>query len=479
MIKKLSQIQFTRYDFVIIGSGPAGMATALELEKNKKTVLLLEGGGLEYSEESQSLYNGQTIGNKNFNIKLSRVRYFGGSSNHWGGMCRPFSKSELLNFPFDKQELDDRLSEACELLLISDQFKKDKKINNDFERIEFKFSPPVRFNDKFNAIKESKYLDLVLNASLISMHGDKSRVEFIQVSDQQSNFFKIKINKLILACGGLENSRILLWSQYLNKELFNNLSIGQGWMEHPHFTTGDIVLHGPDLDAVFGEAELIKGGSRHKVYLQPTKSLMEDNDILHAGIRFELFRSKSNFKRIIKEISCINPEYGKALFKKIADKDLLCSAKVTIAWEQASRKSNRITLDFLNKDKFGVPKILLEWKVDYQDKRTALVCMKNLGKMFLDSDVGRVGILEYLYNQYSEVDEEYGGACCVTGGHHMGGTPMGVTADSGVVDSNLKVFNVDNLWIGGSSIFPSGGHVDPTLTIVQFALRLGRHLSDS
>jgi len=143
------------------------------------------------------------------------------------------------------------------------------------------------------------------------------------------------------------------------------------------------------------------------------------------------------------------------------------------------KDKNRISLDFLNKDKFGVPRILLDWSVDYQDKKTALVCMQQLGKLFLESNIGRVGIFEYLYNQYSEVDEEYGGACCVTGGHHMGGTPMGVTADSGVVDSNLKVFNVDNLWIGGSSIFPSGGHVNPTLTIVQFALRLGRHLSDS
>jgi len=118
MIKKLSQIQFTRYDFVIIGPGPARMATALELEKNKKTILILEGGDFKYSKESQSLYNGQTIGNKNFNTNLSRVGYFSGSGNHRGGMCRLFSKSE-----------------ACELLQISRQFKKDKKINNDFERI--------------------------------------------------------------------------------------------------------------------------------------------------------------------------------------------------------------------------------------------------------------------------------------------------------------------------------------------------------
>jgi len=65
------------------------------------------------------------------------------------------------------------------------------------------------------------------------------------------------------------------------------------------------------------------------------------------------------------------------------------------------------------------------------------------------------------------------------GRHHMGGTPIGVSTLDGVVDSNLKVFNIDNLWVSGSSTFASGGHVNPTLTIVQFAMRLGQHLSST
>ena len=478
MIKKLREVKSFEHDFVIIGAGPAGITVALELEKYKKTVLLLEGGGLEYSKDSQSIYKGQVAGDENFSVKNSRLRYFGGTSNHWGGMCRPFSRSELSAFPIDKQDLDTHLSAACRILEISDQFKDDIKINENFERIDFKFSPPVRFNAKYKkSIADSNYIDLILNANVVSINGVYGKVSNIDIYDQNLNRFNLKINKLILACGGLENSRLLLWSKYLNKEIFDDLPIGEKWMEHPHFKTGEIILHSSDLEHVFGK-EVSESGT-HKVFLQPTKLLMKAKDISHAGIRFELYQSKSKLKRIINDILCINPEYGKKLVNSLSKKNLMCSAEVSIAWEQLPKDKNRISLDFLNKDKFGVPRILLDWSVDYQDKKTALVCMQQLGKLFLESNIGRVGIFEYLYNQYSEVDEEYGGACCVTGGHHMGGTPMGVTADSGVVDSNLKVFNVDNLWIGGSSIFPSGGHVNLTLTIVQFALRLGRHLSDS
>jgi hypothetical protein len=478
MIKNLSQVQSLEYDFIIVGTGPAGITTALELEKNKKTVLLLEGGGMEHSEESQSIYNGSVVGNMNFDIKRSRVRYFGGSSNHWGGMSRPFSESELSAFPINKKDLDLYLSNACAVLEISDQFIKDKEINADFERIEFKYSPPVRFNSKYKkSIIDSNFIDLVLNANLVEISGDNGKVSHINVSDQNLNFSRLKVNKLVLACGGLENSRLLLWSQYLNKELFANLPIGKKWMEHPHFSTGEIVLHESDLQAIFGESNL--EGKSEKFFLQPTKSLMVAKKINHAGIRFAIDYSDSKLKKVIKDILCINPEYGEKLVKSLLKKNLMCTTQVNIAWEQSPRESNKVSLNFNKKDIFGIPQILLEWKIDKQDKKTALVCMQRLSKLFLDVDIGRVGIFEYLYHHYSAIDEKYGGGCCTMGRHHMGGTPIGVSTLDGVVDSNLKVFNIDNLWVSGSSTFASGGHVNPTLTIVQFAMRLGQHLSST
>jgi len=54
---------------------------------------------------------------------------------------------------------------------------------------------------------------------------------------------------------------------------------------------------------------------------------------------------------------------------------------------------------------------------------------------------------------------------------------MGLSSSNGVVDGNLKVFNTNNVWVAGSSVFSMGGHANPTLSIVQFSLRLAEHLS--
>ena len=59
----------------------------------------------------------------------------------------------------------------------------------------------------------------------------------------------------------------------------------------------------------------------------------------------------------------------------------------------------------------------------------------------------------------------------------MGGTRMGHNEKYSVVDSNLKIHGSKNLYVIGSSVFPTGGHANPTLSIVQLTLRLERHLA--
>jgi choline dehydrogenase-like flavoprotein len=62
------------------------------------------------------------------------------------------------------------------------------------------------------------------------------------------------------------------------------------------------------------------------------------------------------------------------------------------------------------------------------------------------------------------------------GMHHMGTTRMHVAPQHGVVDESSRVHGTTNLFVAGSSVFPSGGYANPTLTIVALALRLGDHL---
>ena len=86
----LSESQFSGFDVAIVGAGAAGITLALKLATYGKKVALIEAGGQEYREESQEVYRAKTVGDPYFELDVSRLRYFGGSTNHWGGWCRPF-----------------------------------------------------------------------------------------------------------------------------------------------------------------------------------------------------------------------------------------------------------------------------------------------------------------------------------------------------------------------------------------------------
>ena len=98
------------FDFTIIGTGPASITLALELEKKGFSSILFEAGGEDYSDESQKYYSGSIIGDKYFPLDANRLRYFGGTSGHWGGKCRPLDKHDLVDWPITHHDLSKYLS---------------------------------------------------------------------------------------------------------------------------------------------------------------------------------------------------------------------------------------------------------------------------------------------------------------------------------------------------------------------------------
>jgi choline dehydrogenase-like flavoprotein len=82
-------------EICIVGAGAAGITLAITLAEAGIDVCLVEGGGLTLEQESQSLYTGKNIGIDYPPLTGSRLRYFGGTTNHWGGTVRPFDAFEF------------------------------------------------------------------------------------------------------------------------------------------------------------------------------------------------------------------------------------------------------------------------------------------------------------------------------------------------------------------------------------------------
>ena len=450
------------FDVVVVGAGAAGITLATKLASLGKRVALVEGGGYEYTSESQEVYKANTIGDPYFELDFVRLRHFGGTTNHWVGWCRTFDKVDFergylgaeYEWPINKSDIDPYLQEACGILEIPQSFSDSDIYNSNMRKIEFHFSPPVRFREKyFDDLRNNENVSVFLNANLVDIGGGGS---ITSVTFESFNGKKLSIagQSYVFAMGGIENSRYLLWFQelYGNKFFDSKLPLGKFWMEHPHFTLGRAVVYRRKV---------------HEKYYSINEMKQKELQILNCGLRVNYLNSQET-NALIQDLRCTAPNLGERL---IAHQDLVCGAVFHAAWEQAPVAENKITLDSVV-DKFGIPKPLLHWRKQQIDRNTIKQSAEEFSHWLLDADAGRVRLDSWILN-----DEDYPEDDQLAGHHHMGGTRMHRMPEFGVVDTNCKVFGSTNLYIAGSSIFTTSGHNNPTLPIVQFALRLANHLS--
>ena len=76
-------------DVCIVGAGPAGISMARAYIGSGITVALVESGGLDFDPDTQELYKEDESDDWYAGFETMRLRFFGGTSNHWEGNCRP------------------------------------------------------------------------------------------------------------------------------------------------------------------------------------------------------------------------------------------------------------------------------------------------------------------------------------------------------------------------------------------------------
>ncbi len=200
ILDKLEDVK-SKYDVCIVGAGPSGLILSEKLSK-KLNILIIEGGSFEISDKSQEIYSGQVIGDNYFDLSTTRLRYFGGSSNHWGGWVRnleedEFEKIESLKvdeWPIKKKDLDKYLDVACGILKIKNNFQSENFIKNSFNKVNYsRVEEPHLFSKPYiEKFAKSKNIDLCLNTNLINAEIKNNFVTKIIVS----NFNNLK-KKLI------------------------------------------------------------------------------------------------------------------------------------------------------------------------------------------------------------------------------------------------------------------------------------------
>lgn len=510
-------------DVCIVGAGAAGITLARELASSKLSVIVLESGGLSFDEEVQALYQGE-LKNPVYNDPMdSRLRFFGGSTNHWAGNCSPldaidFERRPWLahsGWPFSRSDLDpfyERAQAYCQLgpfnyePIYWQQFRKQKALPLDPKIISngvVQFSPPTRFGEVYrNDLGAAQNVFVYLNANVldITLLPDGEVVDSVIAGTLDGKRFSVKAERFVLALGGIENARMLLNCDKVHPNGIGNRNdlVGRYFMDHPVVTAATFKFTNPKIDlGLYTSYPPMPGPSgRVSCFLQLSDAIIREralNNFRAPLVRTTRFRASEGVEslhqlsvgisagnmpdnlgnhigNIIRDIDMViegisRKHFGAPLFDSANDRNFLYS---DVMIEQRPDADNRILLSS-ERDRLGLRKIIIDWRLQDADKENLWRGMEILAQEFGRADLGRIRI-------EGEHEGRTFGDQLSLGDHHMGTTRAHLDPQHGVVDADLKIHGVANLYVAGSSVFPTGGHVPPTLTIVALAIRLSEHI---
>jgi choline dehydrogenase-like flavoprotein len=476
-------------DICVVGSGAAGITLARALQGRGLSVCVLEAGGFEVEDAAQDLYVGQMSGIDSFELAKKRWRLFGGSTSNWAGWCMPMTADDFevrpgipdSGWPISLDDLQPYYARAQEDLQLAD-FLYDATTIADLDGLPlltgmgrcetrvFQYSPPTRMGEVYRpelaaAADVSVYhhanaTELVLNARL-------DQIERVEARTLAGGSLSVVAGRYVLAMGGIENVRLLLASdaQVPTGVANGNGLVGCYFMEHPHLYSSVVWLETGDFNPAF--------------YDKHTTSLPHGAGLLDLQVRGALSLSDATlrehellgFTATITETSPSTLETGALDAETVAALTRTSEGHraflLSLRAEQTPYAQSRVTLTE-DVDALGMRRVDLNWAIRDSDLEAYARGMDILGAELAHQGRGRLWTPLDSNGRFSHE--------IAPGGHHMGTTRMSSDPTQGVVDSDGRSHEVNNLYLAGSSVFSTGGAANPTLTIVALAERLATHL---
>jgi choline dehydrogenase-like flavoprotein len=499
-------------DLCVVGGGPAGITVALALKERAIKVVLLESGGMSPDDDAQALNCGTATGHEYYALDACRLRGLGGSTNFWGGWCRPLDDEDFeerdwvphSGWPIAKSDLVPYYARAQRVCRLGPYEYDVDGWNGDAQRrsgaepaalTDTMFQVgPTRFGIEYRReLERASNVTLVMhaNATELEMDATSRRVARVRAATLCGGRFDVAASVFVLAAGGIENPRLLLASRHERRGVGNEHDlVGRFFADHLHVAVGMLQpING--ASAFYAERQTrgvrVRGGMSLSAGVRRRKRLygcgltLHNCDNPHDVLRptrmpdgyeslrllMKSVRRRQRPRRVWRHLANVVTgldtaaalAYRKVVTPRVRALTVGCRA------EQAPNPDSRVTLDD-TKDRFGVPRARLHWQVSAGDIETLTEVQK-----LWPRELSRLGRVEPFPTEGDGwLDRVAAGA------HHTGTTRMHRDPRRGVVDEHCRVHGTSNLYVAGSSVFPTAGWAPPTLTIVALALRLADHL---
>jgi choline dehydrogenase-like flavoprotein len=545
-------------ELAVVGAGPAGIVTALEAADRGINVLLVESGQRGFDPAVQELSDAAVWDRKRHApLSLAVRRQLGGTSVIWGGRCVPYDPVDFVSrpvagsavWPVGYEELQRYFARASDWLrcgrpvfsargvpelaagvvpgLEDDQLK-----SSDLER----WSLPTDFGRVYGkrllASPHVRVLTGVTTRSITSSSNSR-RAEHLDCRTLAGGRVVVAAKHFVVACGGLESTRLLMTSTAPDGGQLGNGGghLGRWYMAHVEGVAAKVRFSTPPRTTTYGFQRDVDGTYvrrrftfteqfQREIGLPNFAAWLTNPELADASHRrgelsfvYLALRSRlgPRFAPDAQRLSLIGIEvpgapYGRTDIsprsRHVANlaRHPVRSGRFVVSFgtrrflrsgrrapgyfsfspdnvyplqyhsEHLPNADSRVSLSD-EVDAVGRPKLAIDLRFAAADVDGVVRAHEQLDARLRASGVGR---LEYTSGDVTAtVSDRLGG-----GFHQVGTTRMSRTETHGVVDENLRVFGVENVHVASSSTFVTSGQANSTFMIVVFALRLADRLCD-
>ncbi|MGC6427791.1 MAG: GMC oxidoreductase [Akkermansiaceae bacterium] len=543
-VKDISDQQELECEVLIVGSGAAGVPLACELIGSGKETILLESGAEQLKDDIQNLTEGELPEDSRHGpLRQYRKRVFGGTTTVWGGRCSPFDAQDFeershvpaSGWPITREEMDPFYERAHEYLFLGDySYDAAEMLDRGAKPIIPKLDPNVWKQDglwRFSLPVDigAEHREKLAKAQNVQVICESSCLELVSTEDGKEitaakvgcldgKRYTIKARKIILAAGGLENTRILLLSDQHHPGGMGNHSdhLGRYYASHVSGDFGEVKFT-PGEESLIWEYQQDGTGVYCKRHFRLSEEVQQREGLLNLrcilthppfaaaghgnGILSAAYLAKRFFK------GQIPPEYSKEMAESgyhnvsqhLRNVLLNIPSLIGFGWHWTRKrifarrkypsvslhsKENSYTIHFDSEqapnwdsrvmlsdqeDAFGQKMIKVDWRYAESDLESVV---RTAG--ILREELEKAGVGAFVQDEAEvkgRILKGFG-----VGSHHIGATRMSDDPAKGVVDRDCQVHGIRGLYLASPSVFPTGSFANPVLTTTAIAIRIADHL---
>jgi choline dehydrogenase-like flavoprotein len=501
---------------VIVGGGTVGIYAAVLFARQGLEVVLIEAG-----DESLGNFGVETFESVGFphrGIKIGRSKSLGGTSNLWGGQLVEFQRADFAGrewlpdskWPITYEDVARYYEPTYRNLGIPAEMLADRDVFNGLKTDVPKFGHGVEiFLTRWlkipslagafrKELEENPNIKVLLGHIVTGFSGAGGNIDDVHLLDAKKAKHRISGTEFILAAGTIEISRLLLHAARQTDWIApwrENDNVGRYFQDHIGGRVASVrPVNRKEFFNLF--SSIVLGGSKFQPKLRLNNDTLERDHVLnmHAMLHFEssisenlvflkqflkaavYSRKVTDVGGLIRNLIACGKHLPPLMWRYIVNNRVFVPSGSKISFvlqsEQTPLRESRITIDPSVKDAHGLPKVILDWKLGREEfpamKDFTLRCQSALR----ETGLAELRVLEGLLSQdeafFRTLEDNY---------HHVGGSRMGWSEEDGVVDTDLKVFGTDNLYVLGAATFRTASNANTTFVALSLATRLAEKLT--